>query len=113
MKDIIVFFNTTDITYVTLNGVEIDTGIDHPGNVGYVLMELFDKLNYCNEKPLIVDLDDEECFSDDELELFYFRLNKTDPCEFFTEDELQILSNGGSVEEFVDKIRENLRKGDD
>lgn len=113
MKDIIVFFNTTDITYVTLNGVEIDTGIDHPGNAGYVLMKLFDKLKYCNEKPIIVDLNDEEHFSDDELELFCFRLNKTYPSEFFTEDELQVLSNGGSVEEFVDKIRENLKRGDD
>ena len=112
-RDIIVAWSNFDITYVTLNGIEINYGIEHGYEVGSVLIDLFDNLQYSYNKPLVVEIYDEDYdFSDKEIDAFWDRINEdfeNKKTIFFTEDELQVLYNTEDVKQFVNKIKENLQ----
>lgn len=110
-RDIIVIWSDYDITYITLNGIEIKYGIERGYELGDVFTDLFNKLNY-NSKPLVVDIYDEDYLSDGEKDAFWERINaqfKNKETKFFTDDELQILNDTEDVEQFINKIKENLQ----
>ena len=58
-RDIIIIWNDVDITYVTLNGIEIQYGIERGYELGDILIDLFNSLKYHN-KPLVIDIYDED-----------------------------------------------------
>lgn len=111
-RDIIVIWSDCDTTYVTLNGFEIGYGIERGYELGDVFTNLFNKLNY-NSKPIIVDIYDEDCdLSNGEIDAFWERINaqfKNKETKFFTDDELQVLNDTEDVEQFINKIKENLQ----
>ena len=77
-RDIIVIWSNYDITYVTLNGLEIKYGMERGYEIGDILIGLFDNLKHSYNKPL-------------------------------TDDELQVLNDTEDVEQFINKIKENLQ----
>lgn len=111
-RDIIIIWNNVDITYVTLNGIEIKYGIERGYELGDILIGLFDNLKYSYNKPLIIDIYDEDYLSDRELDAFWERIDaqfKNKETKFFTDNELQVLNDTEDVEQFIDKIKENLQ----
>ena len=85
-RDIIIIWSDCDTTYVTLNGIEIKYGIERGYELGDVLIDLFNKLNY-NSKPLVVDIYDEDYLSDGEKDAFWERIDaqfKNKETKFFT-----------------------------
>ena len=103
-RDIIVIWSNCDVTYVILNGLVVGSGIERGYEMGEVLISLFNNLEYSYNKPLVIDIyEDDVDFSEEELEMFYDRK------EFYTEEELQILNDTEDVEKFISKIKENLQ----
>ena len=114
-RDIIVVWNNVDASYVTLNGVEVSSGIERGYEVGEVLTELFDKIDYSKGKPLVKDIYDEDWLSDKDNEAFWNRNNdyyKNGEDRLFTDDELQVLQDTENIELFIEKIKENLPEED-
>ena len=111
-RDIVVIWSDYDMTYVTLNGLEIKYGIEHGYELGNILIDLFDNLKYHN-KPLVIDIYDEDYdLSDGEKDAFWERIDaqfKNKETKFFTDDELQVLNDTEDVEQFINKIKENLQ----
>lgn len=110
-RDIIIIWSNCDATYITLNGFEIEYGIERGYELGDIFTDLFNKLNY-NSKPIIVDIYDEDYLSDGEIDAFWERINaqfKNRETKFFTDDELQILKDTEDVNKFIDKIKQNLQ----
>ena len=104
--DIIVIWSNCDCSYITLNGYEVGCGIEHGYEVGDVLIDLFNKMIYTYNKPIIVNIyDDDIDFSYEELKKFYNRDDR-----FFLQDELQILYETEDVNKFLTKIKENLKE---
>ena len=112
-RDIIVIWSDDDVTYVILNGIEIKCGIERGYELGDILIGLFDNLKHSYNKPLIVDIYNEECYlSDGEIDAFWERINaqfKNKETKFFTDDELQVLNDTEDREQFINKIKENLQ----
>ena len=111
-RDIIVIWNNFDITYVTLNNIELKYGIERGYELGDILIDLFDNLKHSYNKPLIIDIYDEDYLSDGEIDAFWERINaqfKNKETKFFTDDELQVLNDTEDVEQFINKIKENLQ----
>ena len=111
-RDIIVIWSNYDITYVTLNSLEIKYGMERGYEIGDILIDLFDNLKHSYNKPLIIDIYDEDYLSDGEIDAFWERINaqfKNKETKFFTDDELQILNDTEDVEQFINKIKENLQ----
>lgn len=111
-RDIIVIWSDCDITYVTLNGFEIKYGIERGYEIGDILIGLFDNLKHSYNKPLIIDIFDEDYLSDGETDAFWERINaqfKNKETKFFTDNELQVLNDTEDVEQFINKIKENLQ----
>ena len=110
-RDIIVIWSNCDCCYITLNGYEVGYGIERGYEIGDVLIALFDKMNYSSNKPIIVDIYDENSdFLREELDKFYIRFDNEDSDKFFSEDELQVLYETEDVNKFINKIRENLKE---
>lgn len=111
-RDIIVIWSDCDTTYVTLNGFEIKYGIEHGYEIGDILIDLFNSLKYHN-KPLVIDIYEEDYdLSDGETDAFSERIDaqfKNEKTKFFTDDELQVLNDTEDVEQFINKIKENLQ----
>ena len=110
-RDIIIIWNDVDITYVTLNGIEIQYGIERGYELGDILIDLFNSLKYHN-KPLVIDIYDEDYLSNGEIDAFWERINaqfKNKETKFFTDDELQVLNDTENVEQFINKIKDNLQ----
>lgn len=112
-RDIIVIWSDCDITYVTLNGIEIKYGIERGYELGNVLIGLFDNLKHSYNKPLIVDIyEDDYDLSDGEIDAFWERINAqfhNKDTKFFTDDELNVLNDTEDVEQFINKIKKNLQ----
>ena len=114
-RDIIVIWSNCDCSYITLNGYEVGSGIERGYEVGDVLVALFDKMNYSFNKPIIVDIYDENSdFLREELDKFYirFEFDDEDSDKFFSEDELQVLYETEDVNKFMNKIKENLKESE-
>jgi hypothetical protein len=112
MRDIIVVWGGMDSSYITLNGVQVSSGIERGYEVGETLTELFNKLDYSKGKPLVKDIYDEDWFSTDEDIAFWDRNNdyyKNGEDKFFTDDELQVLQEIEDIEKFIEKIKENIK----
>lgn len=111
-RDVIIIWSDCDTTYITLNGFEIKYGIERGYELGDVFTDLFNKLNY-NSKPLVVDIYDEDYdLSDGEIDAFWERIDaqfKNKETKFFTDDELQVLNDTEDIEQFINKIKENLQ----
>ena len=110
-RDIIVIWSDCDTTYITLNGFEIKYGIERGYELGDILIDLFNKLKY-NNKPLIIDIYNEDYLSDGEIDVFWERINaqfKNKETKFFTDNELQVLNDTEDVDQFINKIKENLQ----
>lgn len=112
MRDIIIIWNNVDFSSVILNGVEVSNGIERSYEVGEVLIELFDKIDYSKGKPLVKEIYDEDWFSNEDREAFWNRYNDYDENgedRFFTDDELQVLQETEDVKQFIEKIKENIK----
>ena len=112
MKDIIIVWSNVDVSYIILNGVAVSSGIERGYEVGEVLIELFDKIDYSKGKPLVKDIYDEDWFSDEDSEAFWDRNNdydKNGEDRFFTDDELQVLQETEDVKQFIEKVIENVK----
>lgn len=110
-RDIIIIWSDCDTTYITLNGFEIQYGIERGYELGDILIDLFNSLNY-NSKPIVIDIYDEDYLSNGEIDAFWERINaqfKNKETKFFTDDELQVLNDTEDVEQFINKIKENLQ----
>lgn len=112
-RDIIIIWSDYDITYVTLNGFKIKYGMERGYEIGDILIGLFDNLKHSYNKPLIIDIYNEECYlSDGEIDAFWERIHKqfkNKETKFFTDDELQVLNDTEDREQFINKIKENLQ----
>ena len=72
--------------------------------MGEVLISLFNNLKYSYNRPLVIDIyQDDVGFSEEELEKLYDRK------EFCTYDELQVLNDTEDIIQFINKMKENLR----
>ena len=105
-RDIIIIVNSIDITWVTLNGMEIGSGIERGYETGSVFIELFNKLEHSYNKPIMLDLFIEKYFSDGEYEAFWDRAIGTD--RLFTDDELQVLYETEDKNKFIERVQANL-----
>lgn len=112
MRDIIIIWNNVDFSSVILNGVEVSSGIERGYEVGEVLIELFDKIDYSKGKPLVKEIYDEDWFSNEDNDAFWTRNNDYDENgedRFFTDDELQVLQETEDVKYFIEKVIENVK----
>ena len=105
-RDIIITVSDYDITWITLNGIEIGSGIERGYETGSIFIELFNKLEHSYNKPIILDLFIEKYFSDGEYDAFWNRAIGTN--RLFTDDELQVLYETEDKNKFIEKVQTNL-----
>ena len=107
-RDIIIILSDVDITYIILNGQEIGTGIERGYEVGEVIVELFEKLEHSYNKPIVKDIYIEDYWSIGEQEALWERDWKNDR-PLFTQEEIQILYNTESIDDFMEKVKTDIR----
>lgn len=115
MRDIIVIWSNIDFADIILNGISVYGGIENGYEVGEVLIELFNRLDYSHGKPLVKEIYDKDYFSDEDNEAFWSRNEAYDrkgENRVFTDDELQVLQETEDIEKFIDKIKENLKENE-
>lgn len=107
MQDKIICFSNADEAYIILNGEIVKYGIEHSFEIGEVLPELFAKLQYSYNKPIVIDLYQEDYFNYDEVAKLWARENRIG--RTFTDEELDILDGLLTIQAFVDKVKEDIK----